>query len=56
MTKLEAMYTDIMLQLLKFIIILDRLRDQSHICHVIKSSLSLHKTNSTYPHIPSILT
>ena len=56
MTKIEARYTDIRLQIIKFIIILDRLRDQSYIYHVIKSGLSLRKTNSTYPHIPSTLT
>ena len=33
MTKLEARYTEIMLQMLTFRNILDKLRDQSHICY-----------------------
>ena len=33
MSNLEARYTEIMLQMLRFRNILEKLRDQSHICH-----------------------
>ena len=38
MTKLKAKCTEIMLQMLRFRNILEKLRNQSHICHVMSCS------------------
>ena len=53
MTKLEARYTEIMLQILKFTIILDELEIKA--IFIIKSSLTLHEANPVYACILSII-
>ena len=51
MTKLKARYTEMILQKIKFTIILNRLDIKA--TFVIKSNVSLHESKPVYPYIPT---